>query len=104
MMESKLTLEQRAEAAILRITSGAGCMRVPAEETDPDLVIGDLLAEVKRLRNERDNANGQHRYMVQEISRASGVNCDSPADAVGVVRDLVMMAEGWHREHREAGA
>lgn len=42
-----MNLEDRARAAIKRITDGAGCMRVPAEETDPDLVIGDLLSAIK---------------------------------------------------------
>lgn len=33
----------RIEAAIQRIISGQGLMRIPAEDTDPDIVLGDLL-------------------------------------------------------------
>ncbi|PPU60822.1 hypothetical protein XcodCFBP4690_17225 [Xanthomonas codiaei] len=36
-------MRPRIEAAIRRITSGHGCMRIPAEETDPDLVLADVL-------------------------------------------------------------
>lgn len=43
-------IEERIKAAIIRITSGQCSMRVPAEETDPDLVLADCLAEIKRLR------------------------------------------------------
>jgi hypothetical protein len=34
-------LVQRIDAAIQRITSGNGAMRVPAENSDPDLVLAD---------------------------------------------------------------
>ncbi|NIK50311.1 hypothetical protein [Xanthomonas arboricola] len=37
-------LRPRIVAAIERIVSGHGCMRVPAEETDPDLVLADVLS------------------------------------------------------------
>lgn len=43
-------IEERIKAAILRITSGQCSMRVPAEETDPDLVLADCLTEIRRLR------------------------------------------------------
>lgn len=43
-------IEKRIAAAIERITSGHASMRVPAEETDPDLVLADCLAEIRRLR------------------------------------------------------
>lgn len=49
-IELKANIEDRIRAAISRITSGHGCMRIPAEETDPDLVLADCLAEIKRLR------------------------------------------------------
>lgn len=45
-----MEIEDRIKAAILRITSGQASMRVPAEETDPDLVLADCLTEIKRLR------------------------------------------------------
>ncbi len=41
-----MTLEERAKAAIHRITQGLGSMRIPADKTDPDIVITDLLAEL----------------------------------------------------------
>ncbi|CRQ56875.1 hypothetical protein PAERUG_E15_London_28_01_14_04149 [Pseudomonas aeruginosa] len=45
-----IDIEQRITAAIERITSGNAPMRVPADETDPDLVLADCLAEIRRLR------------------------------------------------------
>jgi len=46
-----MDIEERIKAAIARITSGQCSMRVPAEETDPDLVLADCLREIMRLRN-----------------------------------------------------
>ena len=40
------TIDQRAAAALERIKSGLTAMRIPADPTDPDLVITDLLAEL----------------------------------------------------------
>lgn len=51
-----IDIEQRITAAIERITSGNAPMRVPADETDPDLVLADCLAEIRRLRAELQNA------------------------------------------------
>lgn len=50
-------LRERIDAAIRRITSGSAPMRVPADHTDPDLVLADAkialnaqAAEIARLR------------------------------------------------------
>lgn len=43
-------LIERVEAAIKRITSGAGAMRIPADMTDPDLVLVDCKQEILTLR------------------------------------------------------
>lgn len=44
-------IEKRIAAAIERITSGHASMRVPAEDTDPDLVLADCRAEIRLLRS-----------------------------------------------------
>lgn len=41
---------ERIDAAIERITSGHAPMRVPAEETDPDLVLSDCREQISELR------------------------------------------------------
>lgn len=46
-----MDIEERIKVAIRRILSGHGAMRIPAEETDPDLVLADCLREIRRLRN-----------------------------------------------------
>lgn len=50
-------LRERIDAAIKRITSGSAPMRIPADQTDPDLVLADAkialdaqAAEIARLR------------------------------------------------------
>lgn len=54
-------LRKRVGGALDRIRDGLGAMRIPAEPTDPDLVIVDLFAEIERMvgvagtmTNERD--------------------------------------------------
>lgn len=44
-------IEERIKLAIIRITSGKCHMRVPAEDTDPDLVLDECLREICRLKN-----------------------------------------------------
>lgn len=48
-----MTLDEKITAAIRRITSGSGLMRIPAEETDPDLVLGACRARIAELEAER---------------------------------------------------
>lgn len=50
MRDADMSLIDRIEAAIKRITSGEGAMRVPAEATDPDVVLRDCQQEIERLR------------------------------------------------------
>jgi hypothetical protein len=44
-----MTLQERIEAAIKRVTSGQAPMRVPVEETDVDIVLGDCAAMIADL-------------------------------------------------------
>lgn len=46
---SPRSLAERAADALARIKSGHGAMRIPPDDADPDLVIADLIAEVRRL-------------------------------------------------------
>jgi DNA-directed RNA polymerase subunit RPC12/RpoP len=48
-------LAARIDSAIKRITSGAGPMRIPADDTDPDIVLYDCKAALAALRSERDD-------------------------------------------------
>lgn len=49
MKDSDLSLHERIEAAITRITNGQGQMRMPAEATDPDLVLADCESAISEL-------------------------------------------------------
>lgn len=49
-------LIERIDAAICRIANGEGTMRVPVDETDPDMVLADCQKEIERLSFQRNNA------------------------------------------------
>lgn len=50
MKDAHLALGDRIQAAIERIKTGQGQMRVPVEATDPDVVLADCLAELDAAR------------------------------------------------------
>jgi len=50
MRDADMPLLDRIDAAIKRVTSGQGQMRVPVEATDPDMVLLDCKREIERLR------------------------------------------------------
>lgn len=43
MRDGDMPLAKRIDAAILRVAQGSGQMRVPAEATDPDMVLSDCM-------------------------------------------------------------
>lgn len=47
-------LRERIQAAIKRITSGQGLMRVPVGETDPDIVLAECLNSLSELERYRE--------------------------------------------------
>lgn len=49
MKDSDLPLDKRITLAQSRITSGMAPMRVPAEGTDPDVVLGDCWSRLWKL-------------------------------------------------------
>lgn len=54
--EVVVALLARSEEAVRRITLGHGAMRIPADPTDPDLVLGEWIAFGRRLLEERSYA------------------------------------------------
>lgn len=58
MKDADLPLRDRIEAAIERVKTGQGQMRVPVEATDPDVVLFDCLAELDAAREAVHYANG----------------------------------------------
>ncbi|MFM0163922.1 hypothetical protein PQR39_26345 [Paraburkholderia sediminicola] len=77
-------LVERIDAAIERITSGNAVMRVPADETDPDLV----LAECRRVLH---TGTARANY-VPDIAAELGLNEHSTAPSQGT--DAVSEAQG----------
>lgn len=47
-LDEREALIARIDAAIKRITSGQGCMRIPMENTDPDIVLRDCRAAITK--------------------------------------------------------
>ena len=52
MRDGDMSLLDRIDVALRRVTNGEGRMRVPVEATDPDVVLFDCRAEIERLRAE----------------------------------------------------
>lgn len=78
-------LDERITEAIRRITHGNGSMRIPAEATDPDIVLVDCRAEIRRLTGELEAAE-QH---VLILSRRAPAPSDKYEARVGdVVRHV----------------
>lgn len=50
MRDADMPLLDRIDAAIKRVTSGQGHLRVPVEATDPDMVLLDCKREIEQLR------------------------------------------------------
>ena len=50
-----MTLTERIDAAIERIASGHGPMRIPADPTDPDLVLAECQTRLTEVERERDD-------------------------------------------------
>jgi hypothetical protein len=79
------TLTDRIDAAIKRITSGAGAMRIPADPTDPDLVLAECKAALSEAQRERDEARrllGEERIRREKaeeelVCHAPGLDCDA---------------------------
>jgi hypothetical protein len=44
----------RIDAAITRIVNGQGCMRIPADKEDPDLVLADCKKLLKLIASDTD--------------------------------------------------
>ena len=52
MKDADMPLLDRIEAALARVRSRQGLMRIPVEATDMDVVVSDCREEIKRLRAE----------------------------------------------------
>lgn len=61
-----MTLNDRIEAALKRITEGRAPMRIPADETDPDLV---LAAAQKRI-EELEAQVARHAEQLRRVAEA----------------------------------
>lgn len=89
MRDADRPLLDRIDAAIKRVTSGQGQMRVPVEATDPDVVLGDCKREIEKLMAEVHSANGRASEWA-EIAGEHGAYVDRMrrlvADAAGAIK------------------
>lgn len=92
MKGAKLPLAERIEAAIGRIASGHGAMRIPPEATDPDIVLADCQEALAALVAAIGKARlliGAQSDCLSEAARAANVNSawhvlDAALKAAGV--------------------
>lgn len=70
MRDADMPLLDRIDAAIKRVTSGHGQMRVPVEATDPDMVLLACKLEIERLRADAARYRWQSRGRQHDIPRA----------------------------------
>lgn len=70
-----MTLQERIVKAFERITSGAGTMRVPVDETDPDVVLADCAEELTNLETQLREATEAlgSAWLAGGVSLAEGI-------------------------------
>jgi hypothetical protein len=96
-----LTLEQRAANALQRIKAGHAPMRIPADPSDPDLVISELVAERNDLRRRAESAEREAacfraarltwpEHVLEAVKRGDKAACEADAKA---------RHDNWERLH-----
>lgn len=110
-------LDERITEAIRRITNGCGSMRIPAEATDPDIVLSDCRSEIAALRTrvealtrDLDSLRLSRAVEIEDAVRAENEACEKAVSArlallgrtvgFGPVRDEVRMCVNVIRERR----
>lgn len=82
-------LRERIDAAIKRITSGSAPMRVPAENTDPDLVLADaktaLEAQAAEIAHRKSTFDLIVNSVCAALERAGVEAVDDPGEAIDVL-------------------
>ena len=73
MKDADMPLSDRIEAAIKRVTTGYGQMRVPVEATDPDVVLFDCLAELDAARARERHALVAGAEVLRRIAAATPI-------------------------------
>ena len=94
-----MTLHERIDAAIKRITSGHGAMRIPAEDTDPDLVLMECRAHIDGEPARLAVAMGAREEVVLSINNAALRDANDEIAALRKDRDeMKSAAERWLRQ------
>ena len=65
------TLTERIDEAIRRISEGSGLMRIPVDQTDPDMVLGDCKARIAAL--EAENARLKRSLSMRRVHATEAV-------------------------------
>ena len=85
-----LTLQERMDAALLRIKNGHAPMRIPADPTDPDWVLEDCAKKIERLTQQLADA--------KEIHDAQRVMCEHlEAEKQALQREITFEKEANKR-------
>lgn len=105
MRDADMPLLDRIDAAIKRVTSGQGQMRVPVEATDPDMVLFDCKREIEQLRAAIEAAEGAQPEPARQpmtidrarILAANACLISGTDDLPGRVLRLIRLVERHHR-------
>jgi hypothetical protein len=93
-------LREAGTSVSVAVDAEIAALRAPAEA--PQEAQAQREWEIRRLSRIASNHEAQWRYMVDEISRATGVDYDSPADAVEGVRALFALADDLKKQQISA--
>ena len=74
MKDADLPLRDRIKSAIERVTNGQGLMRIPAEATDPDLVLFDCLVALDAARAREAKLRAAARNYMSQFGQALEAN------------------------------
>lgn len=110
MTISTQKLRERIDAAIKRITSGSAPMRVPADQTDPDLVLADaktaLEAQAAEIAHRKSTFDLIVNSVCAALERAGVKTVDDPGEAIDVLvtgkdREIARLREASARALHE---
>lgn len=62
-----MTLDERIQAAIKRIQNGMGNMRIPVDQTDPDIVLAACQDEIDSLRDKLSTSYMAHDKQIEAL-------------------------------------
>lgn len=101
MKDADMPLLDRVEAALARVGSRQGLMRIPVEATDLDIVVSDCGSEIKRLRAELAKRTAELAQRTADLAKANAERDEARREvcfAYGPMAEAMAAAKrrGWN--------